>query len=68
MFKYNEVRGWAKAHGMVVKKTGNSYLWGKDSGELAGPCDLDEAVKSVYNAITEGAFKDHQDSYNGTKT
>lgn len=63
-FKVNEIKSWAKKHGMAIKKQGEGYVWAKEGCEFVGqPEDLDSTVKSIFNEITSGKFKEHQKNY-----
>lgn len=63
-FKVNEIKSWAKKHGMIFKKHGEGYVWAKEGNDLTGqPEDLDSVVKSIFNEITSGKFKEHQANY-----
>ena len=63
MFKVNEIKSWAKKHGITVKKQGEGYVWYKESPEERVPTSLDELVTDVYNHITDNKFLDHQKNY-----
>ena len=63
-FKVNEIKSWAKKHGITFKKQGEGYVWAKEDSDLFGhPEDLDGAVKSIFNEITSGKFVEHQKNY-----
>ena len=60
MFKVNEIKSWAKKHGITVKKQGEGYVWFKERPEERVPTSLDELVTDVYNHITDNKFLSHQ--------
>jgi len=63
-FKVNEIKSWAKKHGVTFKKQGEGYVWAKEGCEPTNkPEDLDSVVKSIFNEITSGKFKEHQANY-----
>lgn len=63
MFKVNEIKSWAKGHGITVKKQGEGYVWSGEGEEPSAPADLDTLVRDVFNNITEGKFLEHQRNY-----
>lgn len=63
-FKVNEIKSWAKSHNIVFKKQGEGYVWAKEGCNFdRKPEDLDSVVKSIFNEITSGKFKEHQENY-----
>ena len=63
-FKVNEIKSWAKKHGMTLKKQDEGYVWAKEGCDFAGqPEDLDNVVKSIFNEITSGRFVEHQKEF-----
>lgn len=63
-FKVNEIKSWAKRHGIVFKKQGEGYVWAKEGqGFDSPPESMDRAVTSIFNEITSGKFKEHQENY-----
>ncbi|NBT57419.1 hypothetical protein EBT16_01405 [bacterium] len=63
-FKVNEIKSWAKSHGIAFKKQGKGYVWAKEGCSFDSPPeDIDSAVKSIFNEITSGKFKEHQKNY-----
>lgn len=63
-FKVNEIKSWAKNHGISLKKHGDGYVWAEDGGDFAGkPEPLDNVVTSIFNKITLNKFLDHQRNY-----
>lgn len=63
MFKVNEIKSWAKRHGITVKKQGEGYSWNRDGEEPSTPTDLDTLVKDVFNNVTGDRFLEHQREY-----
>jgi hypothetical protein len=63
MFKVNEIKSWAKQHGITVKKQGEGYVWSREGEEPSAPTDLHTLVRDVFNNFTEGRFIDHQRNY-----
>jgi len=62
-FKVNEIKSWAKKHGIAFKKQGEGYVWAKEGSLFGHPENLDGAVKSIFNEITSGKFVEHQKNY-----
>lgn len=63
-FKVNEIKSWAKKHGLSLKKQGDGYVWAKEGEDFKSrPEDLDGVVKSIFNEITSDKFVEHQRKY-----
>lgn len=63
MFKVNEIKSWAKKHGMVVKKQGEGYVWFLEGGDPSEPRPIDEVVLDMFNKVTDNKFVEHQRNY-----
>lgn len=61
----NEVKSWAKKHGLTVKKQGEGYIWWGEGVAAGKPEDIDEVAKAIFNRITDNRFVDHQKSMEG---
>ena len=63
MFKVNEIKSWAKKHGISVKKKGDGYVWFEEEGGVeSDPSPLETVVFSIYNKITDGKYVEYQKS------
>ena len=63
MFKVNEIKGWAKKHGLTVKKQDEGYVWFAEGESPSGPQPIEHIVKEIFNRITDGRFVKHQRNY-----
>lgn len=59
MFKVNEIKSWAKKHDIVLKRKDDGYVW-EDGQE---PVSIDEAVKLIFNKVTDNKYLEHQRNY-----
>lgn len=60
MFNVNEVKSWAKARGMTIKKKDDGYVWFAEGEEPSDPKCIDDVVKEIYNRVTGGKWVEHQ--------
>lgn len=65
MFQVNEIKKWAKTHGVSVKKIEDLYVWFEDKNKekTSEPATIDQVVKEIFNKITNNKFLDHQKKY-----
>jgi hypothetical protein len=63
MFKVNEIKSWAKKHGIVVKKQDEGYVWFKEGDDPTVPRPIESVVKDIFNRITDDRFVEHQNDY-----
>jgi hypothetical protein len=63
MFKVNEIKSWAKKHGITVKKQDDGYVWFAEGFEPTKPEDLDSVAKAIFNKITDNKYLEHQKNY-----
>lgn len=63
MFKVNEIKGWAKKHGLTVKKQDEGYVWFAEGENPSSPQPIEHVVKEIFNRITGGRFVEHQRKY-----
>jgi len=63
MFKVNEIKSWAKRHGITLKKKGEGYVWFEEGFDESAPSSIDDAVFAIYNKITGGKYVGHQKKY-----
>jgi hypothetical protein len=62
-FKVNEIKSWAKEHGVTVKKQDEGYVWFAEGEEPSSPETIDDIAKSIFNKITHDKFVEHQKNY-----
>jgi hypothetical protein len=62
-FKVNEIKSWAKKHGITLKKNGEGYVWTEGVDFTGSPESLDNVVISIFNKITSNKFVDHQKNH-----
>jgi len=67
MFKVNEIKQWAKKQGITIKKQGEGYVWFKDEARCDVPKDISEAVKDIYNHMTDNKYLEYQKNYSPEK-
>jgi len=67
MFNVNEVKSWAKNHGIVVKKKGEGYIWSDSNSSTENPENIDSVVLSIFNKITKNKFLEHQKNYTNNR-
>ena len=67
MFKVNEIKGWAKKHGMTVKKHDEGYVWFKEGEDPSLPDHLEHVVRDIFNKITEDKFVEYQKKYSESR-
>lgn len=63
MFRINEVKSWAKKHGITVKKQGSGYVWYADDETPSEPEHIDHVAKAIFNRITGNKFVDYQNGF-----
>lgn len=65
MFQVNEIKKWAKNHGISVKKSEELYIWfeEKNKEKTSEPTTIDQVAKEIFNKITDNKFIDHQKNY-----
>ena len=66
-FKVNEIKGWAKKHGVTVKKQDEGYVWFAEGEEPSNPEPIDDVVRSIFNKITDNRFVKHQKDYESSR-
>jgi hypothetical protein len=67
MFKVNEIKSWAKKHGITVKKHGEGYVWFLEGENPTEPKHIDHVVTDIFNRITDGRFVEYQKQYAASK-
>lgn len=62
---WKEVKRWAKDHGFECSKQEDHYSWNKASDPSVNGIEksVSRLAKAIYNQITEGKWKEHQDNY-----
>lgn len=63
MFKVNEIKSWAKKHGITVKKQGDGYVWSAEGENPTEPQPIEAVVTEVFNKITDYKSLEHQKNY-----
>ena len=63
MFKVNEIKSWAKKHGITVKKHGEGYVWFAEGENPSSPQPIEYAVTEIFNKITGDRFVEYQRNY-----
>ena len=67
-FKVNEIKGWAKKHGVTVKKHDEGYVWFVEGEEPSDPKSIDDVVRSIFNKITHDRFVEYQKDYESSRS
>jgi hypothetical protein len=63
MFKIGEIKTWAKKHGLTIKKQDDGYVWAEEGKEPNKSKSLEDAIKDMFNKITNNKFLKHQKNY-----
>lgn len=63
MLKVNEIKSWAKNHGITVKKQGDGYVWFAEGDAPTDPKSIDQVATDIFNRITDGRFIKYQKEY-----
>lgn len=69
MFQVNEIKKWAKNHGISVKKSDDFYVWFEEKNKkiTSEPATIDQVAKEIFNKITDNKFIEHQNKYRQEK-
>lgn len=62
MFRVNEVKKWASAKGITVKKSGEGYIWFAEGESPSEPAEIDYVVRQVFNKMTDNKWVEYQKS------
>lgn len=59
----NEIKSWAKAKNLTVKKQGDGYVWFGDGVDAGEPACIEDVARAIFNRATDNKFVAYQKQY-----
>jgi hypothetical protein len=59
----NEIKSWAKAKNLTVKKQGDGYIWFGDGVDAGEPACIEDVARAIFNRATDNRFVAYQKQY-----